>query len=238
MENSEGVTRMRAVCLNEFISLFKSIKSMIVIIIMFWVSYKTAGLIEQAPADFVRELDLGSDANAIGTAVIVFALGFLFIAGLSHDMINREVHARTVRFLVTKTSRIKIILGKFLGVWLFWFFCMLVSYTLGMIVSKEFLWMSYADSMAFLTAAISLNLLFSIVISRPAMSMFFGIVFALVFPAVSLWAVYSENGMITWFKYVTPYYYSVLGGSFIFINFVYAAIVLCGAIVLFKRRDL
>lgn len=29
---------MRAVCLNEFISLFKSIKSIIVIIIMFWVS--------------------------------------------------------------------------------------------------------------------------------------------------------------------------------------------------------
>ncbi|AOP16899.1 hypothetical protein ETA57_19570 [Bacillus licheniformis] len=229
---------MRAVCLNEFISLFKSIKSIIVIIIMFWVSYKTAGLIEQAPADVVRELDLGSDAGAIGTAVIVFALGFLFIAGLSHDMINREVHTRTVRFLVTKTSRIKIILGKFLGVWLFWFFCMLVSYALVMIASKEFLWLSYADSMAFLTAAISLNLLFSIVISRPAVSMFFGIVFALVFPAVSLWAVYSENSMITWFKYITPYYYSVLGGSFIFINFVYAAIVLCGAIVLFKRRDL
>ncbi|MDI5788776.1 hypothetical protein PO124_11265 [Bacillus licheniformis] len=42
--------------------------------------------------------------------------------------------------------------------------------------------------------------------------------------------------MITWFKYITPYYYSVLGGSFIFINFVYAAIVLCGAIVCLKER--
>ncbi|MEC3607688.1 ABC transporter permease subunit [Bacillus glycinifermentans] len=229
---------MRAICLNEFKSLFKSIKSIIVIAIIFFVSFKVADVIENLPADMVGELDLGSDANAAGTAMIVFLLGFLIITGLSHDIINREVYTRTIRFLVTKTSRPKIIIGKFLGVWLFWFTCILASYILVMIVSKTFLWQSAADSMAFLTAAIALNLLFSVIFPKPAMSMFFGIVFALFFPALSIWAIFSDNMMISWFKYLSPYYYSNLGHYFTLINIVYAIAVLGGAIALFKRRDL
>lgn len=229
---------MQAICLNEFKRLFKSIKSMIVIAMIFFVSFKVAEVIEHALTDMVRELDLGVDSTAIGTTLIVFMLGFLIITGLSHDMINREVNERTMRFLVTKTSRHQIILGKYLGVWLFWLVCMLASYILVMIVSKTFLWQSAADSMAFLTAAIALNLLFSIIFPKPAMSMFFGIVFALFFPAVSLWAIYSDNIMISWFKYLTPYYYSSLGNYFVLINIVYAAVVLAGAIALFNRRDL
>ncbi|MGN9866653.1 ABC transporter permease subunit [Bacillus swezeyi] len=229
---------MWAICLNEFKSLFKSIKSIIIMIIIFWVSYKVAELIENAPADVIRDLGLGDNPNEAGIAVIVFLFGFLIISGLSHDMINREVNSRTIRFLVTKTSHTKIIVGKFLGVWLFWIICMTASFLLVMMVSRTFFWLGAVECMAFLAAAIALNLLFSVIFSKPAMSIFFGIVFALFFPALSFWAINSENVMISSFKYVTPYYYADLGSYFILIDLIYALTVLFGAIVLFKRRDL
>ncbi|MDI5788777.1 hypothetical protein PO124_11270 [Bacillus licheniformis] len=168
---------MRAVCLNEFISLLKHQVDYCHYYYV-WVSYKTAGLIEQAPADVVRELDLGSDAGAIGTAVIVFALGFLFIAGLSHDMINREVHTRTVRFLVTKRRGSRSFWESFLASGCL-VFCMLVSYALVMIASKSFM-AELCRQHGFLTAAISLNLYFDRDFKARRVNVF-GIVFALVF---------------------------------------------------------
>ncbi|MFO6497570.1 MULTISPECIES: ABC transporter permease [Bacillus] len=229
---------MWTICLNECKSLFKSVKSLIMIVLIFWVSYKVADLIKSAPTEAVREMGLGENPYEAGISVIVFLFGFLLVSGLSHDMISREVHSRTIRFLVTKTSHSKIILGKFLGVLLFWFLCITVSFILVMMVSKSFLGLGAVECMAFLAAAIALNLLFSVIFSKPGMTMFFAVVFSLLFPAVSYWAINSQNAMISWFQYVTPYYYSDLGGCFSLINLVYAAVALSGAIVILKRRDL
>lgn len=227
---------MWAICFNEFKGLFKSIKSIIVIAIIFGVTYLMADFMTAA-ADQL-DFNVGNDGYAIGTLLIVFILGFLFIFGLSHDLINREVSMRTIRFLVTKTPRTKILLGKYLGVWLFWFFCIFVSYVLIAFVSKNFLWKGIVDCMTFLSVALALNLIFSIIFPKPAISMFFGIIFALVFPLISFWAIYDDNKYISWFKFITPYYYSTLGSYYILINLVFAAVLLLLAIGLFKRSDL
>jgi ABC-2 type transport system permease protein len=227
---------MWAICMNEFKGHFKSVKSIIVIAIIFGVSYLLADFMTSV-AD---QLDLGGskDGFAIGTLMLVFGLGFLFIAGLSHDLMNREISSRTMRFLVTKTTRSKILLGKYLGVWFFWFFCITVSYLLITFVSKEFLWLGVVDCMLFLSVALALNLIFSLLMPKPAVSMFFGIVFALVFPALSFWAIYADSIYTNWFKYFTPYYYSTLGSYYILINLVYAVLLFFVAREIFKRRDL
>ncbi|KPL59255.1 ABC transporter permease [Rossellomorea vietnamensis] len=227
---------MWAICMNEFKGHFKSVKSIIVIAIIFGISYLLADFMTSV-AD---QLDLGGskDGFAIGTLMIVFGLGFLFIAGLSHDLMNREISSRTMRFLVTKTTRTKILLGKYLGVWFFWFFCITVSYLLVTFVSKEFLWLGVVDCMLFLSVALALNLIFSLLMPKPSVSMFFGIVFALVFPALSFWAIYADSIYTNWFKYLTPYYYSTLGSYYILINLVYAVLLFFVAREIFKRRDL
>jgi ABC-2 type transport system permease protein len=227
---------MWAICLNEFKGHFKSVKSIIVILMIFGITYLLADFMTLAAG----QLDLGveSDKYALGTLLIVYGLGFLFIAGLSHDLINREVSSRTMRFLVTKTTRTKILLGKYLGVWFFWFFCITVCYILVALISKEFLWLGIIDCMLFLSVALSLNLLFSILFSKPSISIFFGIVFALVFPAFSFWSIHADIVYTNWFKFITPYYYSTLGSYYILINLFYAVILLFLALELFKRRDL
>ncbi|AOY05441.1 hypothetical protein BKN48_08845 [Bacillus subtilis] len=227
---------MWTICLREFKSLFKSVKSIITIVILFAISYLVADLMESVSQ--FDDLGLDSNGYAMGVFSIVFLFGLLLISGLSHDIINREISLRTMRFLVTKTSRSKILLGKFFGVWLFWFFCIIASYILITLVSKEFFWLGVAECMTFITVGISLTILFSVIISKPGVSMFFSIIFSLIFPGLSLWALFSSNGWISWFKYLTPFYYSYLGDYFILINLVYAAIMLYVAIALFKRRDL
>ncbi|GGE83835.1 ABC-2 type transport system permease protein [Priestia taiwanensis] len=182
--------------------------------------------------------DVGKDGYALGTLFIVFALGFLFIASLSHDQINREVSSRTMRFLVTKTGRTNILLGKYLGVWLFWLFCISASFILITFVSGNFLWYGLLECMVFLSVALAFNLIFSIILPKPALSMFFGITFALVFPGISFWAIYSDKIYISWFKYITPYYYSTLGEYYLLINILYAGVLFLIAATIFKGRDL
>jgi ABC-2 type transport system permease protein len=228
---------MWAICLNEFKGHFKSIKSLIVVATIFGITYLSADLMENLSG----QIDIrgaGNDVYAIGTILIVYLLGFFFITGLSHDQINREVTSRTIRFLVTKTSKTNILLGKYIGILFFWLFCMSVSFILISLVSKDFLWLGLLDCMTFLSVALALNLIFSIILPKPAMSMFFGIIFALLFPALSVWSIYTDRFYISWFKFITPYYYSSLGEYYILINLIYAACLLLLAIWLFKRRDL
>ncbi|MCP3740294.1 ABC transporter permease [Rossellomorea sp. BNER] len=228
---------MWTICLNEFKGHFKSIKSLIVVATIFGITYLSADLMEKLSG----QIDIGSAGNdvyAIGTILIVYLLGFFFITGLSHDQINREVTSRTIRFLVTKTSKTNILLGKYIGILFFWLFSMSVSFILISLVSKDFLWLGLLDCMTFLSVALALNLIFSIILPKPAMSMFFGIIFALLFPALSVWSIYTDRIYISWFKFITPYYYSSLGEYYILINLIYAACLLLLAIWFFKRRDL
>lgn len=227
---------MLAISVQELKNLLKSLKSIILVLIIFGASYYLAKLIQSFNGQM--KFGLGDDSYAVGIVLIIFVFGFLFITSLSHDSVNREISTRTMRFLVTKTSRSRIIYGKFIGIWLFWFLCIFISYTLIAFVSKKFLWLGIYDCMAFITVGISINLLFSVLLSKPAASMFFSIIFSLVFPAASFAAVYSSYPWIYWFKYLTPLYYSSLGSFFIMINYLYGIGVLYLTVHLFKRRDL
>jgi ABC-2 type transport system permease protein len=227
---------MWAICTHEFKSYFKSIKSLIIIAILVGITYLIADLVTQS-ADFI-ELDVGEDGYAFGTVFVVYFLGSLFIAALSHDVINLEISSRTMRFLVTKTTRTNIIMGKFIGGWLFWLFCIATSFLLVFFISKKFLWKGFFECMIFISVALAINLLFSILLRKPGLSMFFGVIFGLVFPPLSFAAIYLDNVYIEWFKFFTPYYYTDLGGYYSIINILYTGLLVCISIKLFSRRDL
>ncbi|GGE64027.1 ABC transporter permease [Priestia taiwanensis] len=227
---------MWAICTHEFKSYFKSIKSLIIIAIFAGTAYLIADFFAEYKEIIPPEI--GNDVYAFGTVFVVYFLGSLFIAAISHDVINREISSRTMRFLVTKTTRTNIILGKFLGGWLFWLFCITASFAIIFIMSHKFLWKGLLECMVFISVALAINLLFSILLPKPGLSMFFGIVFGLVFPALSFAAIYSENIYINWLKLITPYYYTDLGGYYPLINILYAGLLVFLSLILFKRRDL
>ena len=119
---------MYVIVKREFFNMFKSIKSILIICVLLLTAYYSAkfsnvltNMIEFTPKEMKH-------IHTLGLLTILFLFGQLFVMGLSHDCMNRETHERTMRFLVSRTSRSSILYGKFFGIALFWFVCVAISF--------------------------------------------------------------------------------------------------------------
>ena len=135
----------------EFISLFKGIKSIMIIVIFLVTSYYSAKFSNLLMSGIELTAKEAEHIHTVGLLTLLFLFGQLFVMGLSHDSINRETHERTIRFLVTRTSRTSIIFGKFFGIWLFWFVCLIVSFLLISIFAQKIDMFIFSQTMSLLT---------------------------------------------------------------------------------------
>jgi ABC-2 type transport system permease protein len=199
--------RVYVIARKEFLQLFTGVKSLIIIGILLVTSYYSAKFSTLLVNDIELSPKEAENIHVFGLLVLVVLFGQLFIMGLSHDTINRETHERTMRFLVSRTSRASIVFGKFLGIWTFWFACIVVSHVLIVIFSHRFDLFIFSQLMSLLTYQIAFTLLVSTLIPKPAFTMFLGVIVGLMFPALSFWLVFTSNPWFSWMKYLNPYYY-------------------------------
>ncbi|GGB40501.1 ABC transporter permease subunit [Virgibacillus dakarensis] len=153
----------------EFIDSFRSIRSIIIVLFITFVSYQFAKFADNNQALINKILENGGEEGSVYTAaiaLIVLVFGFLFAFAISHDSINREVEMRTMRLLVTKTSRLQILLGKFLGTLLFWVVVISVSFSILLIISGSWFLKDYLQSLIFLFYIVSFVLLISTLIPK------------------------------------------------------------------------
>lgn len=121
-------------------------------------------------------MEVGKESS-VYTAVIeliVSVFGFLFVFATSHDLINKEVELKTVRLLVTKVSRVEIILGKLLGTMLFWIVTVSISFAVLTVIAGSWFPKDYLQSLIFLFYIINFVVLISIVIIKTELTMFLG----------------------------------------------------------------
>ena len=140
---------MLTIGLREFQNLFKSIRSIIIILFIFSVTLGMAKLISKYKGVLGEVGGLEGDVYMGGLLLLIIAAGPLFVASLSHSAINQEIHSRTIRFLATKVSREKIVLGKFLGIAMYWVVCISVASLLILPVYKRVLFQSVYGSTYF-----------------------------------------------------------------------------------------
>lgn len=197
---------MFTVGLKEFVSLFKSVRSIIIILFIFGVTLGAAKLISQYQLQ-MQSFGIGDNAYVGGLFIILFIAGPMFVTSLSHNVINREVSSKTIRFLATKTSRDNIVLGKFLGNILFWTVCILLSLLLIVPFAKTFYFAEFFQSVIFISYFLGLTTLLSVVINKPMLTMFLGITIAFVFPILGFWYLASDNIFLQIFGYITPFFY-------------------------------
>ncbi|GIN92855.1 hypothetical protein J22TS1_39060 [Siminovitchia terrae] len=221
----------------EFFSLFKSIKSILIIGILLLTSYYSAkfsyvlmSLIELTPSE-------KEQIYTVGLLTLLFLFGQLFVMGLSHDCMNRETHERTMRFLVTRTSRSSILYGKFLGIALFWFVCLAISFLIVSIFAKQFDIFIFSQIMSLLIYQIALTILLSILIPKPGITMFLGTIIGLAFPIFGLWVSFTSNVWISWVKFITPFYYLERDDYTLVVILLFAGLMLFIANLIFKRRE-
>lgn len=175
--------------------------------------------------------------HTFGLLTLLFLFGQLFVMGLSHDSINRETHGRTMRFLVTRTSRTSIIFGKFFGIWLFWLICMTISFLLTSIFAQKFEVFIFSQTVSLLAYQIALAILLSVLIPKPGFTMFLGIMVGLAFPIIGFWVSFSSNVWVSWMKFITPFYYLERDDYTFLVIVLLAGIMLVIANLIFKRRE-
>ncbi|CAH0242144.1 MULTISPECIES: ABC transporter permease subunit [Peribacillus] len=221
----------------EFISLFKGIKSVIIVMMLLATSYYSAKFSDLLTSGIELTAREAENIHTVGLLILILFFGQLFVMGLSHDSLNRETHERTIRFLVTRTSRTSIILGKFLGIWLFWLICLTTSFLLTSIFSQKIDVFIFTQTMSLLTYQIGLTILLSVLIPKPGFTMFLGIMVGVAFPIIGLWVSFTSNVWVSWIKFITPYYYLIREDYTFLVIIILAGIMLVIANLIFKRRE-
>ncbi len=225
---------MVAICKREFFQLLKGVKAILIILLFLVTAYYSAKFAE--PLAAIVETST-KDASVVGLLFLILCFGQLFVTSLSHDSINREIHERTMRFLVSKTSRPSILYGKFFGIWLFWFVSLFISFLIISIITKQLNILIFAQTMSLLTLQVAFVLCLSVLISKPSVTMFLGIIGSIIFPILGGWLVLTTNPAISWLKYVTPYYYFDKSEYTFVVVLVLAGILVYLANLVFKRRE-
>lgn len=225
----------------EFTDSFKSVRSILIILFITFISYQSATFIDKNPSLTNQIIKNGGEEGSVYTAaiaLIVMIFGFLFVFATSHDMINREVEMKTVRLLVTKVSRLQFMLGKFLGTMLFWVVTVSIAFTILSILAGSWFPKDYFQSLIFLFYIISFVLLISTVITKAKLTMFLGIILGIMLPIIGLAAIISEKWYLEPFKYLLPYKYLEGSVGLMLIPLAIGIVYFLIAVFLMQRKDL
>lgn len=225
----------------EFIESFKSVRSILIVVFITFISYQSATFIDNNPSVINEFLESGGEEGSIYTAavaLIVLAFGFLFVFATSHDLVNREIELKTIRLLVTKVSRLQIMLGKFLGTMLFWTVTVSISFAILSIIAGSWFPKDYFQSLIFLFYINSFVLLISTVITKTKLTMFLGILLGITLPIIGLVAAVSDKWYLIPFKYLLPYKYLDGSVGLMFIPMAIGIVYFLISVFIMQRRDL
>lgn len=226
---------MKKIALREFLELFKSVKSILIIAILFTASYYSAKFAQP----LVQLLELSGDdarmVHTVGLLFLIVCIGQLFVMVLSHDTVNRELEDRTIRFLLTRVSRFRILAGKWLGIWLFWVTCFTAAYLLSSIYVMQADLFLYLQTICFISFQVSLAVCLSTVISKSGLSLLSGILIGLALPILGFW-IATTPAWYGLFKWLNPYYYLLRDDYTFLLILVEAACLFVLSHVFFRRR--
>ncbi len=224
---------MLCIAMKEFKNLICSIKSIIIIMIFVLFSYYIS--------DFLaNSINSNSDKGAAYSSIrlLVFVLGYLFASILSHNAINKELELKTIRLVITKVSRLKFWMGKFLGVYCFWFVCLTISYLLISIMSSQIDIEVYIMILCIMAYFVSFVLMMSTIIAKSSLSNFLGLVVGIALPGFGLWITLSEQKVFSFVKYLFPYFYILKGNAYIIIPLLISFIMAAFSYIIFRRKEI
>lgn len=225
----------------EFIDSFKSIRSILIILFLTFVSYEAAKFFKNHQDIINLFVQEGLDEKKIYNMAITFIvllLGFLFVFAISHDIINRETEMNTVRLLVAKISRFEMMSGKLIGTLLFWIVTITISYAVIFAISGTWSFSNYLQTLILLFYIVCFVLFISTVIPKTKLSMFLGIFLGIALPIIGLVAESSDQWYWAPFKYALPFYYLDQALAYMFIPFAIGLAFFAISVLIINRRDL
>ncbi|GGI37043.1 MULTISPECIES: ABC transporter permease [Staphylococcus] len=230
---------MLSIARKEFVSLFKSIKSILIVLIMIAISLGIAKILSLFGSQLSSEIGIHKTPYQLALMLTVILTSPLFAFTLSHNIINEEVKNRTMRFLATKTTRNNILFGKFLGALLFWITCLLITTLLLIIYSHEFYFLELMQSIAFVSYFLGMATLLSVFIDNTMLTNFLGIALSIILTVLGLWSTETNRIWLKLLKYIMPYFYYCSENRAVpFVILIFTIIFLIISLYIFRKRDL
>lgn len=230
---------MLSIARKEFVALFKSIKSILIILIMIAISLGIAKLLSLFGSQINSVTGLEKTPFQLALLLTVLLTSPLFVFTLSHNIINEEVKSRTIRFIATKINRSHILLGKFIGALLFWLTCLFITTLLLIFYSHEFYLLELLQCLVFVSYFLALATLLSVLIDNTILTNFLGIALSLIMIILGLWSMNSDKIWLKLFSYITPYFYYLKDNPAMpFIVVIFPVVFLIISVYVFRKRDL
>lgn len=230
---------MFAICKREFLFLFKSIKSIIFIVIISGLILIIAEFLSNIPLNILKEMGVENE-YVLGLMLLIYFLGPLLVISLSHDTINKEEQNRTLRFLIPKINRDEIVLGKYTGILSFWSICLFLALLIISIFAKKFYWLPFIESIVFLSYFISLSIFLSICIGQSSITLIIGIILSLIIPIIGLISLLTKKYLfINLISILTPYYYFSFPDKPMieYLTIIPSILILLISILVFRKKD-
>jgi len=230
---------MVSILKREFWDSFKSIRSILILIFFTFISYKSAKFWDNNP-QLVKSVLSGEKGESIYTSVIILLIllfGFLLAFAISHDTMSSEMELKTIRLLVTKTSKFNIVAGKMLGSFLFWVLTLSISFVIISCFAGAFFFQDYLRLVALLLYIVCFVLFVSSLIPRAKVTMFIGIFLGILLPVLNLFSIALNKWYLIPFKFLLPFYYLVHSIGYIFIVIALAITLFAATVLVTYRKD-
>lgn len=230
---------MISILKREFWDSFKSIRSIFIFLFFTFISYKSAEFWRNNPS-LVKSILHGEKSQSIYTSVIILLIllfGFLLAFAISHDTMSGEMELKTIRLLVTKTSKFNIVAGKMLGSFLFWVVTLSISFVIISCYAGSFLVKDYFRLIALLLYIVCFVLFISSLIPKAKVTMFIGIFLGILLPVLNLFSMVFNKWYLLPFKYLLPFYYLNQSFGYIFIVIALALFLFASTVLAIYRRD-
>lgn len=227
---------MLAIWIRELSYLCKGIKSVVLLTLFVGFTYMIASLSDFLP--FLMQDTESSSSLSGGLRFLILFFGFIFVAMVSHDTINKEIDTQTIRFLVTKTSRVSIVLGKFLGILSFWILVTTLSYIPAVVKAQHIDFHDYIKLIQYLCVMVGVTVFLSSVVVKPFYSLLFGLCFGVVYPVLGMVSMIKEGLVWEQIKYISLFNYITDTSGGLYIPFLASALLVILSIIVFQRRDL
>lgn len=216
----------------EFISFFKRFKPIFLIVLFFLLI---------VAMNKVNILILGLYKNESNYAAPITALSYfstIFVFSLSLGTICKEVESGTMRLIVSRTSRTKIIIGKYIGIAFHWFICITIGFGVTSFLANRLVIYNYIPILFFILFNIALCVFLSVIISDVSHLAFISIVIGIGLPLLGMLSVISTDSPMSYIKYLLPQYYLLNNQSLMFIPLLGAIALILISVKIFSRRDL
>lgn len=219
---------MYTVAVEELRRMLKSIRATIIITVFVTFSY----ILSTNISTFSEP----TTENYSSIRLLVFILGYVFVSISSNNCVNHELETGSIKFILSKIKRYQFILGKFIGIFLFWFICISATFFIISSLTYQINFFIWFMLLCVITYYISFCILLSTSINNSAITNFLGLILGLIFPIVGLGSTLSDK-WYCYFRYLFPYEYILKGGIWIIVPLIISIIFLTIAIRIFNKRE-